>query len=227
MIRFPRRAFLLCACVTLAGAQGPLEKTLDLMNRVSSTFKGLTADVVKTHFTFAIKDTEVEQGAIAVRKPKPREFQVLWTVMEPAAGQTEFSGHTLRAYNPKTNIIQEYSVDRKYGDVVNEYLLLGFGTSPAELRQAYNFGASRPEAVNGRAATKIELTPKKPDTDLGLVRADLWISDETGIAIQQRLNFVSGDWLTVTYSNTKIRSDIPDSAVKLNAPANARKEKAN
>jgi outer membrane lipoprotein-sorting protein len=225
LTRFVRLALLACAVAAAVSAQSPTEKALALMDRAAASFKGLTAEIAKTKYTFAIKETEIEKGAITVKRPGAKDFKVLYNTREPAIQQTEFSGRLLRVYNPKTNIIQEVAVDKRYGSVVNDYLLLGFGSSSTDLRLVYNVGKCQAEAVAGQAAIRVELTPKKPDTTLGLTRAEIWISEESGIALQQKLSFASGDYVIATYSNIKLRSDIPDSAVKLNAPGNAKTEK--
>jgi outer membrane lipoprotein-sorting protein len=133
-------------------------------------------------------------------------------------------GHTAQQYNPKTNIDSIYDVDKKYGAAVNEFMLLGFGASPKDLQQVYSIALAATETVEGQKTTKLELTPKKPDTTIHLTKADLWISDQTGIAIQQQLHFAGGDYDLATYSNMKINPNIPESAVKLNMPANVKTE---
>ena len=103
-------------------------------------------------------------------------------------------------------------------------MLLGFGSSAKDLQQVYTIALGGAETVEGQKTTKIELTPRKPDTTIHLIKADLWISDQTGIAIQQQLHFAGGDYDLVSYSNMKIDPGIPESAVKLNIPANAKTE---
>ena len=51
-----------------------------------------------------------------------------------------------------------------------------------------------------------------------LKKVDLWISDETGIAVQQKLYFGDADYDLATYSNMKINPDISESAVMLKLP---------
>jgi outer membrane lipoprotein-sorting protein len=50
-----------------------------------------------------------------------------------------------------------------------------------------------------------------------LSKVELWISDETGMAVQQKL-YTGSDYDLATYSNMKISPNIPESAVKLNPP---------
>jgi outer membrane lipoprotein-sorting protein len=53
---------------------------------------------------------------------------------------------------------------------------------------------------------------------------ELWISDETGISVQQKMYQRGGDYSLATYTNMKINQNLPDSAVKLNLPKGVQHE---
>ena len=75
-----------------------------------------------------------------------------------------------------------------------------------------------PETVAGQAATRIVLVPKSPDLAAQFPKFELWISEATGISIQQKVYEQGGNYSIATYSNMKLDPNIPDSAVKLNLP---------
>ena len=212
------------ACAFFAGAQDQMQGTLSLMNQASASFKGLTADVVKTHYEKVVNDTDVAKGTMVVRKVKPKEFQILYTETEPDPQQIEYRGHTGTLYNPKTNTYRDRT-DKEWGDAISQLMVLGFGSSSAELQEGYTITGSTADTVAGRRATRLDLKPKKPDTKFQIVRVELWISDETGIAIQQKLYQLNGSWDLVTYSNMKLRPGITDSEVKLKLPPGAKQVK--
>ncbi len=203
-----------------------MQQTLKLMDQASASFKGLTADIVKTHYVAAIKDMDSsEKGKLVVRKVKPGDLELLYTQTEPDPEQVEYRNRIGLLYNPKTNSDREAKVDKEWGDAASQIMLLGFGSSSAELQQAYTITGSAADAVGGERATRLELKPKKPDTRFQLVRVELWISGTTGIAIQQKLYQASGSWDQYTYSNMKLRSDIKDSEVRLKEPPGVKHEK--
>jgi outer membrane lipoprotein-sorting protein len=222
-MRFVFSAPILILLLTTCAAADQLQQTLAKMDEAAASFKGLTADMKKSHYTFVIQEEDKSSGTIVVRRPKPKEMQMLMAIKEPAAQQISYMGHIAQQYNPKTNIVSIYDV-AKYGAAVNEYMLLGFGASPKDLQQFYSIALGGAETIEGQKTTKIELTPKKPDTAFHLLKADLWISDQTGIAIQQQLHYAGGDYDLATYPNMKIDPNIPESAVKLNMPENAKRE---
>jgi len=115
-------------------------------------------------------------------------------------------------------LVDVYDLDRKLGAGVSRYMLLGFGSSSRDLGEAYKIGPGGPETVGGQKSTRIVLTPKKPDEVMHLKKVDLWISDATGIAVQQQLYTGDADYDLATYTNMKINPDIAESAVALKLP---------
>jgi len=59
-----------------------------------------------------------------------------------------------------------------------------------------------------------------------LSRFELWISDKTGLPVQQKFYEPSGDYNVFTYSDMKT-PNLPDSALKLKLPSNVKKETLN
>ena len=58
-----------------------------------------------------------------------------------------------------------------------------------------------------------------------LKKAELWISDVTGLPVQQRfVTSASGDFMLVTYTNVKLNPSLSDSSLKPSLPRDARIE---
>ena len=222
MTRFPRLALLLLAFFSTMSA-ADLPQILKKMDEAALSFKGLTADMNRELFTYFTKEHEAQSGTVVVRRPKPKDFEVLFEIKEPERQLVSLTGRTGLLYNPKTNTVQEWNLG-KYSAAINQYLLLGFGSSSKDVQESYTIVGSSPAVIGGQQTTCIELTPRKPDTALHLVRAELWISDETGIAVQQKVTYSSQNYDLVTYKNMKLRADIPESAVKMNLPKGVKRE---
>jgi outer membrane lipoprotein-sorting protein len=199
------------------------QQTLARMDEAAAAFKALSADIRKLHHTTIINEDEKSSGTVVVRRPKPKELQVLFNIKEPEPMQASFSDHTGELYNPKTMLVDVYDLDKKLGAGLSGYMLLGFGSSTRDLGQAYTIAPGGPEAIGGYKTYKIVLTPRKPDTVMQLSKVELWISDETGVAVQQKL-YTGPDYDVMTYSNMKISPNIPESAVKLVLPRGAKRQ---
>jgi len=223
-MRFVRPAFLSLLFLTTCIAADQLLQTLAKMEALAASFRGLRADVKMASYTAVIQQTDSSSGTVVVRRPKSKDPQAKWIVKEPEPKQFSFLGRVADVYNPKTNIDDTYDVDKKYGGAVNEYMLLGFGASPKDLQKYYTIALGGPETVEGKKTTRIELTPIKPDTTLHMIKAELWISDESGLAVQQKLNYAGGNYTLATYSNMLLDPNIPESAVQLDLPPNVKHE---
>jgi outer membrane lipoprotein-sorting protein len=211
-------AMLLLIVSATVGLAAPLDQVLAKMDTAASAFRGLTADIVKVDHTAIINDDEVEHGSIVLIRPKPKDFRALFTFNGLNPKQVSYAGRTGKIYYPKANTVDVYDVDKKYGSLLNQYMLLGFGATSKDLREVYSLAPGGEETVSGQKTMRIELTPRKPDTGMGLTKAELWISEETGMAVQQKLNIRGGETHLFTYTNMKINPNITDSAVTLKTP---------
>lgn len=218
------RLVLLPLLLVVAGfAADPLQQTFAKIDEAAASFKGLTTDIKKVSHTAAIDVDEVDEGTLVVKRSKAKDLRALFAVEGANAKMVAYSGHTAEIYLPASNLVQVYDVD-KYGSQINQYLLLGFGSSSKELQASYTIALGGPEIVAGRMTTRLELVPRKTDTGLGLIKAELWISDATGVAVQQKLYMRGGDYQMASYTNMKINPGIPDSAAALNLPKNVKRE---
>ena len=215
---------LLLPLVLPAAPADQFQQTLTKIDEAAASFKALTANVEKIHYTAIIDEKEKTSGTVVVRRPKPKELQVLYNIKEPEPTQIAFSDHTGEWYHPKMMLVDVYDLDKKFGAALSSYMLLGFGASTKDLEQAYTIEPGGPETIDGRKTTRIVLTPKKPDPVMHLSKVELWISDETGIAAQQKLYTGDADYDLATYSNMKINPNISESAVKLNLPKGVKRQ---
>jgi len=216
--------FILLPCLLPAAPADPFQRTLAKIDEAAASFKALTADVRKIHYTAIIDEREENSGTLVVRRPGPKQLQVLFDIKEPDPRQAAFWDHTVEVYHPKLNLIDVYDLDKKFGSEVNRYMLLGFGSSVKELQEAYVIGPGGPETIDGHNTDRIALKPKKPDQVMHLTKVDLWISDETGIAAQQKVYYGDADYDLATYSNMKINPNISESAVKLNVSKSVKRQ---
>lgn len=219
-----QRTLLPLLLLSGCAAADPLQQTLAKIDQAAVSFKGLTADVTKVAWIDVIRETETDEGTIVVKRSKPKDLRALFDVKKPDPRQFAFSGHTVEIYYPKMNTVDVYDLDKKLGSQVNAYLLLGFGATSKELQQAYKVTFGGAEAVKGQPTTKLVLTPLKADSAANLLKAELWISDETGIALQQKFYERGGDYQLATYYNMKINPSIADAAVTLNVPRDAKRQ---
>jgi outer membrane lipoprotein-sorting protein len=217
-MRFLRPIFVLTAAIAILPAADDLQAVYAKIDSGAAGFKGLTADIRQAAHTDVINEDDVATGKIVVKRPKPRDIRMRIDFQEPNQKQVAFAGNKADIYYPKTNTDDEYDLGKHKG-MLEQFMLLGFGTSSQDLRSAYSIRLIGAEAVNGQPTKRIELIPKSKEMLQIFPKIELWISDATGMALQQKLYDKGGkDYHLATYSNMKLRSDIADSEVKLNLP---------
>jgi outer membrane lipoprotein-sorting protein len=216
------RAVRVGFCATLIGsiafAADDLAAVFARMDQAAPKFKGMRAEMKKVSHTAAINVDETDLGSIVVKVPKPHEFHMLIDFQQPDKKAVEIAGTTVQMYYPKTNEVQIYNFGKGHKAEVEQFLKLGFGSTSKELRDAYTVTYGGPDTVAGEKATRIVLVPKSADLAAQFPKFELWISDATGISIQQKVYEQGGNYSIATYSNMKLDPNIPDSAVKLNLP---------
>jgi len=208
----------------LFAADDPLAALFGKMDRAAAKFKDLTANVKKVSYLAFIKEENVDIGTIAVKVPKPHDYHVLIDFQQPDAKKVMVSGTKVDLYYPKTNVDQDVDLGKSHRSQIESFLLLGFGSNSRELQNAYSVKFGGPEAVEGQKATRIELFPKSKDVATQFPEFELWISDDTGISLQQKMYQPGGDYSLLTYTNMKLNQNLPDSAVKLNLPKGVQHE---
>lgn len=218
-------ALVLLAAVSILPGADDLNKVYAKIDAGAAGFKGLTADIKRVSHIDAFNINDPESGTIIVKRPKRNDLRMLINFVDPNQKQVAIAGSKAEIFYPKLNSVEEYDLG-KHKDMLKQFLLLGFGTSSAELRNDYSIRLIGAEPVNGQPAWHIELTPKSQTMAQTFPKIELWISEGTGMALQQKLYEKGGkDYQMATYSNMKLRADISDADVKLNVPKGAHRTK--
>jgi outer membrane lipoprotein-sorting protein len=210
-------------CWGAPAADSSVAATLARMDEAAAKFKGLQADMQKISHTAVINEDSVDVGTIAVKRLKPYDIRVRIDFQSPNPRQVAIAGVKGAMYYPGINTVQEYDLG-KSRSLVEQFMLLGFGSNSKDLESAYSIRLGGPETVAGQKTTRLELIPKSPDVLVHLKSVDLWISDAMSIAVQQKFYEPGGDYLLTTYTNIKLVPNLPDSAVKLTLPKSVKRE---
>ena len=210
-------AVLLLASSGLAAPPAdPLDAAMAKMDQAAASFKGLTADIRKTTHTDVLNVDDAQSGTISVKRSKPGDTRIRIDFTEPAKQSVAIGGGKAVSYTPSNNEAQEVDLGKKRG-LVDQFMLLGFGSNAADLKSAYAVTLGGPDKVNGEAATRLVLVPKDKDVLAQVKQCELWIS-EKGITLQQKFHTGGKDYVVSTYSRMNLNPAIADKDVKLDLP---------
>jgi len=201
-----------------SAADSSLQTVFGRMDQASARFKGLRADMRKLAHTEVINEDSVDTGTIVVRVPKPHDLRMLIDFQQPDKKKVMIAGTKVDIYYPKTEIVQEIDLGKNHRSQVEQFLLLGFGSNSKDLMDAYSVKFGGSETIAGEATSRIELVPKSKELLAQFPKFELWISDQTGISVQQKMYQPGGDYSLATYTKMQTNVNIPESDVKLSLP---------
>jgi outer membrane lipoprotein-sorting protein len=215
----------LLICLTPAAwpkPAGDLDAVLSRIDSASAAFHGMSAHLRRLSHTAVINEDTVDSGTVFLKRPKPRDMRMLVDFTQPDPKTVAFQGHKVEIYYPKIQTVQEFDLGQN-SDLVEQFFLLGFGTSRADLQNADEIRFLGPDTLDGQQTQRLELIPKSKAVSEHLKKFELWIAD-SGYPIQQKFYLPGGDYMLMTYSDMKINPELRDAALKLQVPRNVKRE---
>ena len=199
-----------------AAAQGPrnVEDILKQLDREAKEFQSLTADIERTKVTVVVDDHSTESGQIEVR----RDDKMRIDLTAPVPRTILRDGDHLYVYTPKTQRVEEYDLG-KHRALVDQFLLLGFGTSGDSLKASYLITLQAEQTLGTQKVVRLELTPKSADVRGEISKIDLWLDEATWLPAQQQFfETGSGDYFIIRYTNVSRNVRLADSQFKAHWP---------
>ena len=197
---------IVCALVgSLAGwasqtaPSGNLNHILEMMDHSARDFHTLTADIEHIKYTAVVNDTSTELGHIYVR----REGKMRIDFVKPDERTILRLGDSLFVFTKKINRVEEYDLG-KNRDLVDQYVLLGFGTKSEDVKKSYDISLLSEETLDGQKTYVLELIPKTDQVKKLITKIHLWIDEASWLPIQQKFfEAGSADYLIFHYKDMK------------------------
>jgi outer membrane lipoprotein-sorting protein len=196
------------------GGAATLDGVLGMMDHSAQDFRTLTADIEHIKYTDVVKDTSTETGKLFVRRDEKMRIEF----KQPDERTILRSGDSLFVFTPKINRVEEYDLG-KNREMVDQYVLLGFGTKSENLKKSYEVRLLGETELDHKKTVELELTPKSDQVRKQIARIQMWIDEASWLPIQQKF-FESGseDYLIFHYTNVMKNLKIGDSQFKQDWP---------
>jgi len=202
----------------------PLNEILSQMNNSAKRLKTVSADLSYTKVTVVVNDKSTQLGQLFFRKGKNGAVLVNFQKPEPKAILVLMKQKKAEIYLPKSNQIQEFDLEKR-GALVEQFLLLGFGTEINDLQKSYGIKLIGEEVLDGDTTAVLELTPRREDIAAQLTKVQLWVSEDSWIPAQQKFYEADGDYLIARYSDVKVNRQLPSSTFRISAPKDVKRVK--
>ena len=215
---FPFLILVFAAGVTrVSRSQGTTwttERVLAMMDKSARDFHTLTADIDHIKYTDVVKDTSTETGKLFVRRDEKMRIEFL----QPDRRTILRNGDSLFVFTPKINRVEEYDLG-KNREMVDQYVLLGFGTKSENVRKSYLVTLIGETEFDRKKTVLLELTPKSDHVRKQIARIQMWIDEASWLPVQQKF-FESGseDYLIFHYTNVMKNLKIGDGQFKQDWP---------
>ncbi len=214
------RAFTTFVFVTTLTAATVASKDAILarMDKAASEFKNMTARVTNVVHTDVLNEDSPETGTVVMKKVGTGQVQGLIDFLSPDKRTVAFKNRLLRIYYPQINTVQEFDLG-KHGEQLDQFLMIGFGTSGTELAKDYDVSVFGTEPVKGFENVPtigLRLIPKTADARQYVKQVELWLP-ATGepYPIQEKISAPSGDYRVITYTDLKTNQPLPPDALQL------------
>src|SRR5260370_1843869 len=190
-----RRTVLVCAAAVIAAFtafagwsssqqySGTLESVLKQLDIQAGDFHSLTAELERTKVTVVVKDKSTESGKILGRGDDKMRIELT----QPDPRTILRDGDDFYIYNPKIHRVEEYNLGKKKS-LVDQFLLLGFGTPGSELKKSYSITLQGEETLDNRKVVLPELLPKSDDGRNQLSKIQLLVYESTSLPPHQKLH---------------------------------------
>lgn len=174
------------------------------MDRAAANFRTLTADLEHSKYTDVVKDTSVETGRIFVRRDEKMRIEI----QKPDPRLILRTGETLYVFTPKIKRVEEYDLGKNRA-MVDQYVLLGFGTRGDDLKKSYLLTVLGEAALDNHKTILLELTPKSEKIRSQISKIQMWIDQASWIPLQQKFfETGSGDYFIFHYTSVTLNAKI-------------------
>jgi outer membrane lipoprotein-sorting protein len=194
-----------------------LDAILARMDRAAKEFQAVSTDYQQVDYTAALKDLSgPEKATLRIKRNKSAVSAIL--IFDGHSPHTVvIKGGKAYMYYPAAKQEQIYEIG-KFGAMLDQYILLAFGTSGAELRKNFDVKLVGTETVDSKSASKIELRPKGGESKKIIAKIELWIPEGESSAIREKVTKDSDDYWLVSYSNINLKARVEDSVFDLKLP---------
>ena len=197
-----------------------LEGILMQLDSAAPSFHGLSADLERTKVTVVVNDRSTDSGTILVRDDK-----MLLQMKPPDARTVLKTGDTLFVYTPGLHRVEEYNLGKNRA-LVDQFMLLGFGTRGQQLQESYQVSLAGEPSLDDKKTVELELIPKSQGVKNQFSRIQIWFDPSSWLPVQQQFYETgSGDYSLVRYSNTIKNPRIQESEFKPHWPKGTEKVK--
>lgn len=199
------------------GAQAALDKVLERMGAVGKDFRSFQADFTQRQYIAVLKEFEnPESGVFLYARAQDGSALLRQEFKVPGHKILTIKAGTALVYQPSLNQATRINLGKNKDKA--EFLALGIGQSPARMRETFNIEFQGEEKVDEALCSVLLLKPKSSATAAFFSSITLWISNSSGLPLQQKLQEPNGNYLLNKFSSPKLNPKLTDADFEQKLP---------
>lgn len=214
------RLSLLCLLVLGARAE-TLAELLTRMDQAAVGFTGMTANLKQVDHTEILGENETESAGVRLKHTR-NGLVALLEFAEPNRRIVSLHERVVEVFIPKSKTVQIYDVG-KFGQQLDQFILIGFGTSGKDLQHNFTLKLVGPSTVGDKKTTQIQLIPKTKEAADLFKSADLWIATDGVYPVQEKIHKNAQDYILINYTDVKLNAPLTDKELELKLPSGVKK----
>jgi outer membrane lipoprotein-sorting protein len=208
-------------------AKDSLDDLKSRMDASADKFQAMTAQVTYTTHTEVLGSDDKETGSVLMKKVKAGDVQGRIDFETPDKKLIFMSNRRVRIVLPKIKTVQVYDLG-KQGEKLDQFIMIGFGTSGTQLARDYTMKVLGNETLKGAqnvAVIRLELVPKTDDVKQYVTKLELLIPQVGDTyPIQEKISMPEGNYRLVDYTNIRPNPAIKADALEYKLPPGYKEE---
>ena len=169
-----------------------------------------------------IDDKEVQTGTLQVQRLPGKSMRALVKLSgETDSNEVFLHDNVVSVYTPKLKLMKDYDVGN-YSALLEQTMLLGFGTSGKELMDSYDINNGGTEKIAGQETTHLILLPRSNKAKEKISKVEVWIPVGKASPVQQQYFEPNGNYRITTYTDLILNP--PIKKLEFKPPAGTKKQ---
>lgn len=203
------------------GDKAEAQELLARMDKAAPGFKAMTAQVTQVTHTDVLNEDSTETGTVIMQKLPSGEVGARVNFVSPDPYNLILERKQVQRYFPKIKTLEIFDLGDK-GELLDKFMMIGFGTSGAELAKDFDVTVLGLDSLKDQAGKFVHarLFPKSADIRQYVKTTELWIPETNDpYPVREKILQPSGDYLVVNYSDLKINPPLKPDALQLKFPS--------
>jgi len=200
----------------LSGQARSLEQVLSRMDQKGATLRSMSCEIIQKKWTDILEEFDRGESGRFYFLKKNGNVYLRKDITQPQENSLVISEGKVTFYQPRIKQAQRYNLGQNKDKA--EFLLLGFGSDKEALKNTYTIRLLGQETVGGSACHILELTPKSEKVSAFFRQIVLWVDDQLGVPVRQKLVEPTRDYLLIDFQRIELNPPIRESLFEMKLP---------